>query len=72
MPNSTTVTETTTAAAGSANFIADSARISAGDWLEPSPTRKNDHDRDDDGAQGAFTELKEPLIPRIFPVYAFI
>jgi hypothetical protein len=72
MPNSTTITETTAAAAGPENLTAVSAQNSASDWLEGSPSPKNDHDRDDKGAQDAFTEIKEPLIPRIFPVYAFI
>jgi hypothetical protein len=70
MPNSTTITETTTAAAGSENLTADSPRNSASDWLEGSPSPKNDHDNT--GEQDNVTELKEPLIPRIFPVYAFI
>lgn len=72
MPNSTTITETTTTAAGSANLTADSPGNSANDWVQESATSERDHDNDDKGAQEAFTELKDPLIPRIFPVYAFI
>lgn len=70
MPNSTTITEATTTAGGSANLIADPARNSASSLAEGSPLPKNDHDNK--GTQDAFTELKDPLIPRIFPVYAFI
>lgn len=70
MPNSTTITETTATAA--ANLTTDPARNSPSDWLEGSPLSKNDRADDDKGAQDAFTELKQPLIPRVFPVYAFI
>lgn len=70
MPNSTTITETTATTAGYASITADSARNSASDWREGSPSPKNDHDNT--GEQDNVTELKEPLIPRIFPVYAFI
>lgn len=69
MPDSTTITETATAAVGSANLTADSPRNSASDWPEGSLSPKNDHDGTGEPDN---VELKEPLIPRIFPVYAFI
>lgn len=72
MPNSTTISETVPAAAGSEGLIVHSAQNSVSDWLEGCPAPKKDQDQDDKGAQDAITETKEPLIPRIFPVYAFI
>ena len=72
MPNSTTITETTATTAGYAGLTADSARNSTRDWREGSPYWKNDHDHEDAAAQDDVAVLKEPLIPRIFPVYAFI
>ena len=71
MPNSTTIAETITAGPG--------YKASVGDSIENS-TRNSGMDRlegcadpeCDQGPEDACTEANEPLIPRIFPVYAFI
>jgi hypothetical protein len=71
MPDSTTIAETITAGTdpdtGVSDSIESSTQNSGMDWLEGCPDAK-----DDQGTLGAITETKEPLIPRLFPVYAFI